>query len=184
MQSNRHYTYVLFYLACPQQLILDLNSFISAAATVDNFGLVSLNQTELQFVPGLNNSIVPVATIFTVNASDLATANQVSALLFISSFIRTHLSYDQIIINLLGAADPNSSLVIINVRGSVEGRVNITNALVQLNGLPATNLLWNVCEANLVGLRNVQLQGSLLAPSSAVELTYAHPLMFIIHHEP
>jgi choice-of-anchor A domain-containing protein len=65
----------------------------------------------------------------------------------------------------------NSSLVVVNVLGTIEGgRFNLTNALINLHGLSADNLVWNVCDASLVGLTNVQFRGSLLAPFSDVTL--------------
>jgi hypothetical protein len=50
---------------------------LSAAAIVEPFGIIDLNQTQQTFTTGINGSRVPVATVFTVAASDLATANQV-----------------------------------------------------------------------------------------------------------
>jgi choice-of-anchor A domain-containing protein len=50
----------------------------STAAIVEAFGMISFNQTEQRFTTGVNGSSVPVANVFTINASALATANQVT----------------------------------------------------------------------------------------------------------
>jgi hypothetical protein len=78
----------------------------------------------------------------------------------------------QIPFNLLPGADPNTSLVVVNVAGAVDGSFNLTNAVINLNGLPAANVIWNVCDAGAVGFTNIQFRGSLLAPFSALSLGY------------
>jgi choice-of-anchor A domain-containing protein len=78
----------------------------------------------------------------------------------------------QISFNLLPGADVNTSLVVINVAGAVDGSFNLTNAVINLNGLPAANLIWNVCDAGAVGFTNIQFRGSLLAPFSTLSLGY------------
>lgn len=124
---------------------------ITSAAIVEQFGHISFNQTALNFVTGQNGSNVPVATVFRVNASDLASANQIS-------------------INLLPGSNVNTSLVVINVEGASQGRFNLSNVLIQLNGLPPANLVWNTCDATSIGITNTQFPGSLLAPFSALSL--------------
>ncbi len=78
----------------------------------------------------------------------------------------------QISFNLLLGANPNTSLVVVNVAGAVDGSFNLTNAVINLNGLPAANVIWNVCDAGAVGFTNIQFRGSLLAPFSALSLGY------------
>merc|ERR1711974_335372 len=95
----------------------------STPAIVEAFGMISFNQTEQRVTTGVNGSSVPVANVFTINASALATANQIS-------------------FNLLPGADPNASLVVVNVAGAVDGSFNLTNAVINLNGLPAANVIW------------------------------------------
>jgi hypothetical protein len=115
--------------------------------------MIEFNQAEQRFTTGVNGASVPLANVFTVNASDLATANQLS-------------------FNLLSNANVNTTLVVVNVVGAVNGRFNLTNAVINLNGLPAANIIWNVCDAAAIGLTNLQFRGSLLAPFSDLNLGY------------
>jgi len=124
------------------------------AATASSYGEVIFNQTNLNYTTGLNGSSLPLSTVFTVNASTLASANQV-------------------VLDLSASSNINTSIVVINVLGSVNGLMSFSNALINLQGLPPSNLVWNVCNATQVSLTNTEFMGSLLAPFSNLSLSNA-----------
>lgn len=59
-------------------LALCAQTTTSTPAIVEAFGMIAFNQTEQRSTTGVNGSSVPVANVFTINASALATANQVT----------------------------------------------------------------------------------------------------------
>jgi len=61
----------------PNHLTCSIFWSTPTAATASSYGEVIFNQTNLNYTTGLNGSSLPLSTVFTVNASTLASANQV-----------------------------------------------------------------------------------------------------------
>jgi len=63
---------------------------------------------------------------------------------------------------------PASSTVLVNINGTTGG---FTNANFTLNGVDASHVLYNFPQATTLTLQNVAIQGSILAPSAAINFT-------------
>ncbi len=63
---------------------------------------------------------------------------------------------------------PASSTVLVNIDGTTGG---FTNANFTLNGVDASHVLYNFPQATTLTLQNVAIQGSILAPSAAIDFT-------------
>jgi len=63
---------------------------------------------------------------------------------------------------------PASSTVLVNIDGTTGG---FTNASFTLNGVDASHVLYNFPQAMTLTLQHVAIQGSILAPSAAIDFT-------------
>ena len=63
---------------------------------------------------------------------------------------------------------PASSTVLVNIDGTTGG---FTNANFTLTGVDASHVLYNFYQATALTLQNVAIQGSILAPSAAIDFT-------------
>jgi choice-of-anchor A domain-containing protein len=61
---------------------------------------------------------------------------------------------------------PYGSTVLINVVGSA--RISMQNFVITVNNTPRNNVLWNFPSAHTLFLRNINIQGSILAPNAEI----------------
>ena len=63
---------------------------------------------------------------------------------------------------------PSSATVLVNIDGTTGG---FTNASFTLNGVDTSHVLYNFYQTTALTLQNVAIQGSILAPSAAIDFT-------------